>query len=824
MDLLPKQIVAWASGLPLWQRDLLRRVANGPLDESSRAEVAELVLGTQAMAAEPLSEADLPAPDGSDRPLSLLGIRDVHGVNALAEDQNLRFERQGLTIIYGNNGSGKSGYGRMLRRICQAPAGPEILPDAFGRDAGGQQSVRVKLHRGEQEEDLTIDLMGQVPGWLAAVKVFDGDCAIEYVRAGNAVDYTPEPLGVLSRCVDEQDAIRQVFRERADEITTPVTITAGTDIETLIVEATLTGEEVEELDRIGARLNALRRQDVDSVLAATWERSKATAELARNLGALDRELGEAIVSRIGKIRAEHVAASEALEELRVRALEGQPVSGTGTAPWRIMWEAARDFVADGFPPIEGEPCPMCQQTLDAESAARLKEFDAFLHSDLERRVAEHARSLSTILDNLPSPEQVHLDGTRQLATLDAPLRETVIQTLDALSVRRDALVANREASSVSIEPVISALLSRSESEAARARELDGLRLPVEQAMLRTRVQELDRRRQIIAEAGALREKHAYLRAAKQLETATLTHQHNKFAKLAITGPLIGAVKEELAAFGSFSDRIEVLVAGSKGRSVLRVRLKGSNQKPAQVLSEGEHRAVALALFLAEVRQRGGASVIIVEDPVSSLDHHWRDELAHRLAGEARIRQVIVFTHDLAFLALLSAEARYAGVSCAHRQLTRNRDRVGMVSDSLVLARTPFTERGSELRRRIDVHLKPLWEQNRDQYEIEVGTWISDLRKSWEMLVEEGLFQGVIRRYDPRIYVHRLKLLQIPDGATAKIVSAFHRLSGKAHHEPLSAGGTPPPQRLLELLEDFDDLVNELGSKQAETGVADNEAA
>jgi hypothetical protein len=148
----------------------------------------------------------------------------------------------------------------------------------------------------------------------------------------------------------------------------------------------------------------------------------------------------------------------------------------------------------------------------------------------------------------------------------------------------------------------------------------------------------------------------------------------------------------------------------------------------------------------------------------------------------------------------------------------------MVSDSLVLARTPFTERGSELRRRIDVHLKPLWEQNRDQYEIEVGTWISDLRKSWEMLVEEGLFQGVIRRYDPRIYVHRLKLLQIPDGATAKIVSAFHRLSGKAHHEPLSAGGTPPPQRLLELLEDFDDLVNELGSKQAETGVADNEAA
>ena len=41
-------------------------------------------------------------------------------VNALAENQELPFSPQGMTIIYGNNGAGKSGYVKILKAACRA--------------------------------------------------------------------------------------------------------------------------------------------------------------------------------------------------------------------------------------------------------------------------------------------------------------------------------------------------------------------------------------------------------------------------------------------------------------------------------------------------------------------------------------------------------------------------------------------------------------------------------------------------------------------------------------------------------------------------------
>ena len=48
------------------------------------------------------------------------------GVNALAEDQTLKFA-PGLTIVYGDNGAGKTGYIRILKQACRARGQEEIL-------------------------------------------------------------------------------------------------------------------------------------------------------------------------------------------------------------------------------------------------------------------------------------------------------------------------------------------------------------------------------------------------------------------------------------------------------------------------------------------------------------------------------------------------------------------------------------------------------------------------------------------------------------------------------------------------------------------------
>src|SRR5207247_1965538 len=65
--------------------------------------------------------------------------------------------------------------------------------------------------------------------------------------------------------------------------------------------------------------------------------------------------------------------------------------------------------------------------------------------------------------------------------------------------------------------------------------------------------------------------------------------------------------------------------------------------------DGEKTCVALAAFLTELATATHRSALVFDDPVTSLDHRWRPQVARRLVEEATSRQIIVFTHDLIFV-------------------------------------------------------------------------------------------------------------------------------------------------------------------------------
>lgn len=72
----------------------------------------------------------------------------------------------------------------------------------------------------------------------------------------------------------------------------------------------------------------------------------------------------------------------------------------------------------------------------------------------------------------------------------------------------------------------------------------------------------------------------------------------------------------------------------------------------KIVSEGEARCLSIAAFFAELSTADDLSTILFDDPVSSLDHKWRRNVASRLVEEAKRRQVVVFTHDVVFLLAL----------------------------------------------------------------------------------------------------------------------------------------------------------------------------
>jgi hypothetical protein len=207
-------ILEWSQDRPLWQRDALRRiVAVGSL---GGADIQELVAlckkehGDTSIeaTARPLTQDDLPTSPGASTSIALTAISGVEGVNQLAANQELPFEPKGLTIIYGNNGAGKSGYARVLKRACRARFPGKIMPDVYDGQTRKPATAAIGYERGGQPKPpVQWNDENKPHPILSAINVFDRECAAVHIEAANEVAFRPFALDIPD---DLADACQQV--------------------------------------------------------------------------------------------------------------------------------------------------------------------------------------------------------------------------------------------------------------------------------------------------------------------------------------------------------------------------------------------------------------------------------------------------------------------------------------------------------------------------------------------------------------------------------------------------------------------------------------
>ena len=113
----------WFSERPQWlQIAATRLLQQSELTERDVSDLATLCQ-READGKLPKTTCSFPATafsQGAAGTLRLCSISDVEGVNALAPKKPLEFGKGNITIVYGNNGSGKSGYVRLLKHVCGA--------------------------------------------------------------------------------------------------------------------------------------------------------------------------------------------------------------------------------------------------------------------------------------------------------------------------------------------------------------------------------------------------------------------------------------------------------------------------------------------------------------------------------------------------------------------------------------------------------------------------------------------------------------------------------------------------------------------------------
>ena len=142
------ELLTWSQDRPAWQRDALRRlVQNGELSDDDLRALTEICKSTQGLSEAPdvvpLAKEHVPDKGAGAVPVALISIFHHRGVNALAEDQTLRFAPK-LTAVYGDNAAGKTGYIRILKSACRARGQEKILGNVVSGAAPPSPVVSIK--------------------------------------------------------------------------------------------------------------------------------------------------------------------------------------------------------------------------------------------------------------------------------------------------------------------------------------------------------------------------------------------------------------------------------------------------------------------------------------------------------------------------------------------------------------------------------------------------------------------------------------------------------------------------------------------------------
>lgn len=717
-----QEILQWSANQPSWLRDGLRRVV--VTCEITLSDIDELVvickeetlgISDPSQQSLPLENRHLPSINAADNSVTLISIGNLSSVNRLLNNQTIPFgESPGLTVIYGENGSGKSGYARVIKKACRTRgAEPVIKSNAFEPNYLDMAKADINFREGNtiQPTFLWEDGKDSLPA-LSNIFVFDANTAHHYLRQDDSTSFTPAGLDILPNLINVYDAVgKKIIGEittieatlaatRKNWIYEPQTNVA-TFLDSLNHESRLeTLEQLADLsDHNLERIQTLK----DSLSANPKIKSLETKASAKRIQSFVQTLKkiydtlqeDKLIFLKKQIKKSDLAANQAKDFSQKSFAD--LLNGTGGREWKNLWEAAKQFSQTKayprkeFPVTDLAKCLLCQNDLNEAEQIRLKEFDAFVKDKSQ----DTAKTEKDNLDLLINEFRILEKPDTQLETIRADLQsltreqkdildsfvESSGKRLHAVHVVCNTLKWNSDIPKLTESPqtillaLIQTLENRAETEASADDPETRKKLIDEKRELEARVWikqvksdvEKQRRSCITLEL---------LKACKLKNPKFISDQNKAMTQAVVTQTFCNRFKEESFRLGLCTLDVNLEeIKSPKGVTRFGLRLeKAKDAGVHEIASEGEQRCIALAAFLAELSQASHQSALVFDDPVSSLDHWHREKIAQRLVEESLIRQVIIFTHDTVFLNDLEAFAQQLCVTADFRFLEWNSGR------------------------------------------------------------------------------------------------------------------------------------------------------
>ena len=172
-----KNITDWLKTLKGWQTELAYRILTKIIEDADMNDFISMIKSNANF-------EDKAFPNflntNNEKQVKLLSIESIQNIESLAPRNPLKLEKdKNIAVIYGSNGSGKSGYTKIIKKISGKPRAINLKSNVFNPNPNGKCVVKYSIDNIEQEVEWGIN-NSQITD-LKTIDVFDTTTGNGYI-------------------------------------------------------------------------------------------------------------------------------------------------------------------------------------------------------------------------------------------------------------------------------------------------------------------------------------------------------------------------------------------------------------------------------------------------------------------------------------------------------------------------------------------------------------------------------------------------------------------------------------------------------------------
>ena len=711
----------------------------------------------------------------TNKVIELETLSDITGVNKLAKNQTLKFSKN-ITVIYGENGTGKTGYGRILKSLgFSYDQNNTVHPNIYGAIEAKSAIINFKSNG-----------VSQIFNWtgknkdveLQNISVFNNNC-VQISLSDRQLIVSPIGFHLFNIVSSELNELTQLLNTKIalhpTAITWAETLNSGTPQQIFVSSLSVTSTD-QKLTELSCITPAQEQELIDKETELS-QLNKALIETEiQNLNSSFIEL-TSLITKIQTSRTNFTSLNwQKLIDLNkeIATLESKTKTGIKeiaetngiefyeTPQFQSFIKAAEDYVKiinKPEYPSDGESCIYCLQPLENEAKILLSSYRTLLNDKTQENLSALKQQKTNLINqvlkietNLFFHQSTFGIDDKQITVQPKEILE-YNTTLEGLkSTFTTDKVVEGSLFNFDYDKYIKFLTDKKEviNKVLDQKKLLLSNLAIKETELKNIINELKDRKFLSTKATEIKGIISNLKIVK-----TLQSKANSFSTNAISRKTTDAREQlveqkfndlfqaELKLFKKSDIKIELNFGTDKGKSKIWHRLK-SSYTLADILSEGEQKAISLAEFLTELQLDNIKAPVIFDDPVNSLDHRIIDEVGKRFIELAKQRQVIIFTHSILLLHSLIQQSeletnKQANVEFGFHKVKNNFGITGILDE--VEEINSFSYYIKKLQAVIET--KPSPEQDEAKLAAE---GYGHLRSAIEITVEDDLLKKTVKRY------------------------------------------------------------------------------